>query len=215
MTTENLKFTETDSRLTIEIIPLIKPIEKIVFIFKTLFYVGIALGCLALIIFQYKDFNLVVLYFFGVLILYFLAGRNYFNNTFYKEIIEVTKDDMKVIDQYLFAEKIRIYPIAEIAHIGFVGQRKYTRHPLDGDSMDFNGFATMEKEMQYLIKDGTIEIFYNGAGRRFGKNLPSWDAEEIIQRITAFAGNNLSMDDKMEQMLEELNSTKLNNENIS
>lgn len=207
MTAENLKFTETDSQLTIEIIPLIKPIEKIVFIVKTVFYAGIAVGCLALIIFQFKDAIFYILYFFAILAVYFLVGRTYFNNTFYKEIIEVTKDDIKVIDQYMFAEKTRIYSIAEIAHIGFVGQRKYTRHPLDGDSMDFNGFATMEKEMQYLIKDGTIEIFYNGAGRRFGKNLPSWDAEEIIQRIVAFTGNNLSMDDEMEQMLEELRNT--------
>ncbi|MES2653991.1 MAG: hypothetical protein V4620_00270 [Bacteroidota bacterium] len=203
---ENLKFTETDSRLTIEIIPVIKPIEKVVFIVKSLFYVGIGVGLMAVLIFQMSDLGLILVGFFAILAVYILIGRTYFNNTFYKEIIEVTKDDILVIDQYPFSKKIKTFPIAEISHIGFVGQRKYTQHPLDGNAIDFNGFATMEKEMQYLIKDGTIEIFYNGAGRRFGKNLPSWDAEEIIKRITAFTGNNLNMDDKMEQMFEELNT---------
>lgn len=209
---ENLKFTETNTQLKIEIIPVIKPIEKIVFILKTVFYAGIGIGFMAVLIFQMKDLGFMLIGLFAVVAVYFLVGRTYFNNTFYKEIIEVTKDDIKVIDQYLFAKKIRVFPIAEIAHIGFIGQRQYTRHPLDGDNMDFNGFATMEREMQYLIKDGTIEIFYNGAGRRFGKNLPSWDAEEVIKRIAAFTGNNLNMDDKMEHLLEELSGKKPDNE---
>ena len=203
---ENLKFTETDSQLTVEIVPVIKPIEKIVFIVKTVFYVGIGIGLMAVLIFQMRDLSFILLGFFAILAVYFLVGRTYFNNTFYKEIIEITKKDITVIDQYPFSKKLKTFPIADISHIGFVGQRKYTPHPLDGNTMDFNGFATMEKEMQYLIKDGTIEIFYNGAGRRFGKNLPSWDAEEIIEKITAFTGNNLSIDDKLEQMLEELNN---------
>ena len=42
--------------------------------------------------------------------------------------------------------------------------------------------------MQFLIQDGTLGITCNGVIERFGKNIASWDAEEIIDRIEKFTG---------------------------
>jgi hypothetical protein len=78
-------------------------------------------------------------------------------------------------------------------------------------SIDATGWQASETETQMLIEDGTIQFFCNGATLRFGKNVASWDAEKIIQKIEAFAQNDLSTDDKTELMLRQLYKNNSNN----
>lgn len=68
----------------------------------------------------------------------------------------------------------------------------------------YAGWGVSEKEVQYVIDDGTIELFYNGATRRFGKNIASWDAEEIISRIERFTEHTFNRKTEKDYPLTEL-----------
>jgi hypothetical protein len=94
---------------------------------------------------------------------------------FNKEIIEITKDRITVIDKSLLKKKVKIFIVKEISDFDYVGRNKFTPHPLAGNSVDYTGFGVSEKELQYLIEDGTIEITSKQEKIRFGKNIPSWD----------------------------------------
>ena len=79
----------------------------------------------------------------GMCVLYFIAGRKYLNRVFYKEIIEVNRDKLTIIDKYLTSSATISFPLREISSIGFVGQYNYTRHPLESNTMDITGFGVV------------------------------------------------------------------------
>ena len=44
-------------------------------------------------------------------------------------------------------------------------------------------FEFGEKEVQFLIEDGSLSFFYSGSTVRFGKNIYDEEAEELIEKI--------------------------------
>jgi hypothetical protein len=58
--------------------------------------------------------------------------------------------------------------------------------------VDFTGLGTSERELQYLIDDGTIEITTETENLRFGKNMTSWETEEVIEQLEAITKRKFS-----------------------
>ena len=201
---ETLKFSSTKEKLTIEINPSMKPIVKLGLAFQGLLITAFSIGFVLFILYQVSEIGIATFAFMGFGIVYFIVGRKYLRRVFCKEIIEITTHEITIIDKYLTTKATRSFLISEISNISFAGQHSYTRHPLAGESTDYTGFGVSEQGIQYLIADGTIEIFCNGGTRRFGKNIASWDAEEIVSRIEKFTGKNFRLDNKTEQLLDEL-----------
>jgi len=196
---ETIQCNESEGKLTIEILPSMKTIVRLGLVFKGIFIIGCSIFTTIIILTTISDITIASLMLIAMCIIYFIAGKKYLNRVFYKEIVEVDKNNLTIIDKYLTSKETISFPITEISSIGFVGQHNYTRHPLDNDTMDFTGFGVAEREVQFLIEDGTIEIYCNGVTRRFGKNIASWDAEEIVNNIKRFAGNRLTVENTMKK----------------
>ena len=75
----------------------------------------------------------------------------------------------------------------EILYFGFADQQ-YTKHTMDNPIIDFTGLATQERELQYVIDEGNIKIETTDRTIKFGKNMPSWDVEDVVEEVEAFTG---------------------------
>lgn len=196
---ETIKFNESEDKLTIEILPSMKTIVRLGLVFKGILIIGCSIFITIIILTTISDITIASLVFIAMCVIYFIAGKKYLNRVFYKEIVEVNRKDLTIIDKYLTSRETISFPLTKISSLGFVGQHNYTRHPLDNNTMDVTGFGVAEREVQFLIEDGTIEIYCNGVTRRFGKNIASWDAEEIVNKIKRFAGNRLKVNNTMKK----------------
>jgi len=118
--------------------------------------------------------------------LFFLLARQYFNNVFFKEWIAVSGSQVKIINKNLTDYREKVFEANDIKFLGYAGRLKYTEHPMHNDVLDITGLATVEKELQYLIDEGTLEIETATEVFRFGKNMTSWDAEEAITQLESY-----------------------------
>lgn len=185
--------TETKDLLTIKIIPKLKPIVQFGFILEGLLYIGSSIYFANSIIqsIYNKEFNF--LFFVLYCVIHFLVGKKYLQRVFSKETVFVTRNDITVIEKYLgITKKLSLLIIGQI-NAEFVDQENFTAHPLEGNSIDYTGFGTFNKEIQLLIKDGSIELSIDDSSIRFGKDIASWEYDEIIRRIEGFLGYELKM----------------------
>lgn len=118
----------------------------------------------------------------GVLLL--LISKNYLNNLTHQEEIIVDDDFLKI----KINNKEYSFLLKDIKRFEHVGSIQYTDHPMNNEIVDFTGLNTTERELQYLIDDGTIEIETEDEKFRFGKNMTSWDTEELILKIEQYTG---------------------------
>jgi hypothetical protein len=183
---ENIQYIETDDKLTIVIFPLMKPIVKTGLAFIGILVIGLSIVFAGVILYSLIDMGIMALV-FGVFSAFgFYLGTKYVGRAFNKEIIEITNDRITITDKYLWNKKAKILLLDEILDINYVGRNKFTPHPLTGTSADYTGFGVSEIEVQYIIEDGTMEIIGKQEKHRFGKNVPSWDADVMVTRMVRF-----------------------------
>lgn len=103
----------------------------------------------------------------------------------------VTKENITLVRKSLSQTKEYVFKINAIKYFGFANQQ-YTKHPMDNPVIDFTGLAAQEKELQYIIDEGNIKIETDTKNIKFGKNIPSWEVEEIIEEIELFTGRKFS-----------------------
>ncbi len=135
--------------------------------------------------------NLTVLSLFFLLtaIVYYLVTKNFLKNIFYTEKIIATNGALVMsIKKWGCAEEKWEFNLDEITSFGHAGSIKYTDHPMNNAVIDFTGLAVGERQLQVLVDDGTIVIETANDSLRFGKNMPSWDTEEIVARVEGFTG---------------------------
>ncbi|MES2130993.1 MAG: hypothetical protein V4506_01520 [Bacteroidota bacterium] len=126
-----------------------------------------------------------------VALLFLYISKNYLNNLFLKEFIVIEGNSLKILVKKIEKTKTYEFNLNDIIFFGHEGSRKYTEHPMNNHVVDFTGLGTVERELQYLIDEGTIEIETEHKKLRFGKNMTSWDTEEIISEIEIFIGRKL------------------------
>ena len=184
--------TENTAELKIDFQKTIKPILKNVFLFN-----GCLMFCsIPLIIFvisqTWKDSPISTMILFIVLIFTFIVAKKYHSNALYREFIIVNSETLTVANQIGHGEiKKKVFEIDHIVKLAFIGAIEYTEHPLQNNTVDIIGLATTEKELQFLIDEGTMEIITSNEKFRFGKNIPSWEAERIINLVKEFLGNRI------------------------
>jgi hypothetical protein len=171
------------------IIALMLWMEGICYLLTVLFFGYLAIG---IFVETQGSFTLILFYFGGIGLLYFFVSKTYFKRVSNKEILIVDAGSLEITEKWLFATRSNHYPIEEISHLGFAGQEQFTENQISKNSYDVTGLGAREKELQYLIQDGTLTFFNDGVTRRFGKNVAEEDAEEIIARMERFTGRNLS-----------------------
>ncbi|HWB62497.1 MAG TPA: hypothetical protein VG603_03230 [Chitinophagales bacterium] len=187
---DSLHFTETANELVIEIKP---PVKKVITLGLTIQGLvigglGVALVLGAWLAISYSVGATVLACVVGFL--YLLAGKSYLQGINRREIVKVTRQNILVIETNAIAERRREFPLNQIKQLYIAGNQEFTSHPMAPGSTNFDvfGLETTDKQIQYLIADGTIALVCNGKVERFGKRIGSWDGEEIIARIEAFTG---------------------------
>lgn len=160
-----------------------KVILKIVFGFTAFLSLAATLGFAFIGFSHIKENILLSILFFGLAIFLYIVSKKYIANAFYEEYIIIDNGMLKVFYKSLGKFKENKFELNKINHIKYIGQENFTKHSLENESMDYLGFGAAEKEMQYIISEGTIEIKTNKTLLRFGKNIPSWEAERIILAI--------------------------------
>jgi hypothetical protein len=183
---ERIQYSEDNDKLTILILPLMKPIVRTGLAFIGLLVIGLSIIFAGVVLYSLVDMGFMALVFGSFAAFGFYLGIMYVNRAFNKEIVEVTRDSITITDKYLWNKKANTFAIEEIVGLDFVGLNKFTAHPLAGNSIDYTGFGVSETELQFIIEDGAIEIASKQEKRRFGKNVPSWDAEIIVARLMKF-----------------------------
>jgi hypothetical protein len=123
----------------------------------------------------------------------------YIDRVVKREEILVTPKHLTIIVKGLFNKNVALYDVASISHFKYLSQDKPVPHPLEGQSLDYTGFGALNKEVTALADDGTLQFFYEGRNIKFGKNIPSSDAEEIAKIIYKLTQNDLRFDDKYEE----------------
>ena len=136
---------------------------------------------LGVLYFKKEPFSSIL--YFGIAIFFFVVARNYMANTFYQEYIILNNEKIKIVYKSLGKFKENEFELKNVKYIKFVDERNFTNHPLDSKTMDYTGFGVAEKEVQKIISDGTIEIATAETKLRFGKEIPSWEAERVIDEI--------------------------------
>lgn len=183
---------QNPAELKIDFQKTIKPILKNIFLFN---------GCLMfssipLILFAisqtWKDSPISTIILFIGLIFIFIVAKKYHSNALYREFIIVNVQTLTVTNQIGHrVVKRKVFEIDQIVKLAFIGATEYTEHPLQNNIVDITGLATTEKELQFLIDEGTMEIITSNEKFRFGKNIPSWEAERIINLIKDFLGDRI------------------------
>ena len=128
----------------------------------------------------------------------------YTNKITEHETITVSNDFLTITKKSLFQEKIGKYDFQKVSDMKFAGFEKYTDHPLKGESFDYLGFQTADKQIQTIHEEGTVSFMYEGETVYFGKRLPSWEVEKIAEVIISKKGNSFEFDGLYEIDTEEV-----------
>lgn len=171
------------SEIIIDLKPKIKSIVKFGFVFQGVLII-ISIPLLLLLGLQIKnDLPLLSLLPFAGALVFLYAGKKYLENVYYKESIRISPTDLTVVIKKLGQSTQHSFSIKDITSFGYAGEEVFTKHPLHNDVIDFTGLATTERELQFLIAEGTLEIETAEQRFRFGKNMASWEAEEVIAQV--------------------------------
>jgi hypothetical protein len=177
-----------------------KPIITIVLglcFFMLLLYAGVYLSA-----FLVNMDNLFLISLISVVggIIYFLAARTIFRAIFQTESIEIDHEELQVTIQNGFRKTVHLFRIDEIKSFGYAGQIIYTQHPLELETFDVTGLGATEKQLQYIIDEGNLEIETEETILRFGKYVTEWDAEEAISQLQTHIGKVFENKHKVEDM---------------
>jgi hypothetical protein len=153
------------------------------FLIQAIFLFGSALVLFVNTFGLLEDMGIMTLIPIGTTILYFAIANRFLSNVYFKEFIDIDEenDTLSVIKKTLFSEKRKNVMLSSVRAIKFVGRIKYTNHTMNNDIVDFTGLNTRERELQYLIDEGTIQIETDDELFRFGKNMSSWNADELYK----------------------------------
>jgi hypothetical protein len=115
------------------------------------------------------------------------------------EKIFINKKEFEIINSSLLKVDKKSFLIGNISDFRFLEKERYEPHPLKGETFDYLGFQTEQQVIQDLHSEGRASFIYNGRQVRFGKELASWEFNELEVLLYEASGNDLRYTDKYEQ----------------
>lgn len=115
------------------------------------------------------------------------------------EKLFVNKQRLDIMISSLFKIYKRSFLIADISDFKFLEKERYEPHPLKGESFDYLGFQSEQQVIQDLHSEGRASFVYNGRQIRFGKELVSWEFNELEVLLYDLTGNDFRYTDKYER----------------
>jgi len=108
------------------------------------------------------------------------------------EKIFINDHRLDIIQSSLFKSGKRSFELTDISDFRFLEKEKWEPHPLKGDSIDYLGFQSQQQLIQDLSSEGRASFFYRGRQVRFGKELVSWEFNELEVLLYELTGNDFS-----------------------
>jgi hypothetical protein len=108
-----------------------------------------------------------------------IAGYRYASSASRIENIKIDKKTLVITKGNWFRKKHTAYIRDKISQLRYVPKPVLTDHPLAGNGFDYLGFQTQQRVINEMFGDNKIAFDYEGQLISFGKNLYSWDFEEL------------------------------------
>jgi hypothetical protein len=118
-----------------------------------------------------------------VVVAYLTAGYRFAAKASRMETLLVTPNTIELTEKAWFHQKRKKFEISKISGLRFVEKPLLTAHPLAGVTFDYLGFQTTQQVINEMYGDNRIAFEYNGQTVSFGKNLYSWDYEDLFITI--------------------------------
>ncbi len=139
----------------------------------------------------------------GAVVLYLLAAWRFLSRMAYREQLLVENAHFTIIQTTFLKKQVHRYLWTEMGHLHYASNPKKTDHPLKGKHIDYWGFDTQEHVVQRLYQEGNLYFNYDGYAVRFGRNIYSWHAEEIVRMICLYAGDRLHLGAEWRNLMQE------------
>lgn len=185
-----------ESALRIDLRPNVKPIIKAVLSLRGFLMLLIGLGALHTGISFLQESLLVAIICIAAFVLFIFIAKKFLEQVFFSEYIILNANHISIFYKTFLQEKQQNFKVDEVIYFGFAGRQEYTQHPMHNDFVDVTGLEATEKELQYVIDIGTLEITSLNSKYRFGKNIASWEAEEIIEKVENFYQRKFNTNEK-------------------
>ncbi len=132
-------------------------------------------------------FLIVLLVLMGFAAVQFMIARSFIKKLTEQEILVITERDITITLTSIFGSKDKVFPLDKVKEIGVADDENFTPHPLEDNNAAIQ-LMVNERLIRYQITDGNMYISDGKARVRFGKEIPSWDAEEIVEKIEQYTG---------------------------
>lgn len=164
-----------------------KAILKTGFIFRAAFFGVLVFGVCSLGLSVFAENKLMAVFCFAIgfgliLVIYRMLGA-----AFQTEELELNETELVIIQKGIHVNTREVVKLDTIRQIGF-SDTAYTPNPMDNKIVDFTGLGAQEREMQFVIDEGNIVIETETKTFRFGKKLPTWEVDSIIEQIEEISG---------------------------
>ncbi len=123
---------------------------------------------------------------------YFLIAKAFISKLTENEEIRVDDRHLTLELSSFFGVKTKVFNLSQVKTIGVAEDEKFTPHPMEDHNAAIE-FGVNERLIRYQITDGNMYISDGKESVRFGKQIPSWDAEEIVETIEQYTGRTFSV----------------------
>lgn len=134
--------------------------------------------------FKRNDFVLIiVLIVAAVFVLYFLILRTIFRNANDYEILILNGENLQIQRGLGWFKSVLIFQLKEIRELKHLEEQQKADHPLKTGSFDYLGFQTEQKVIDEFYKDDRITFSYQGKNYSFGKDIMSYEFDDLLNII--------------------------------
>ena len=110
----------------------------------------------------------------------FVASYRFGRSSVLEQHLFIDSNELILMDKAIRIQKRQVFELSSVTHFRFLAKPEMSRHPLAGESFDYLGFQTEQKVINEMYGDNRLVFDYNGTTVKFGKNIYSWDFDEII-----------------------------------
>ena len=128
----------------------------------------------------------------AIFAIYYLMIRQIFKSMNEFETIIFDGENLEIRNGKFYKVVSRAFKIDEIKDLKHIDEKERSEHPLSTDSFDYLGFQTEQKTIEQFHKDDRVQFIYNGADITFGKDLMSWELDDLINILQTKASLDLS-----------------------
>jgi len=150
---------------------------------QSLIYISISVYSFYFFFFPYTELSLFLCMIFLANIFFLFLGISFLKPIYQREKIVIYPTYVLICNYFLLRIRFRRYEKFKIKNIKISLDINFTKNNLDTGGMDYLGIAGDEKLAQFFVDDPKIEFEYSGSIIKFGKNLESWEAYQIVDLL--------------------------------